>query len=207
MYHGERFNGLSHLIGSLLAAAGAAVLITFAALFGDSWKVVGTTIYGAGMILVYTMSTIYHSTPGPAKQFLRKLDCIAIYFMIAGTYTPFCLVSLRGPWGWWLFGIVWSLAVLGALLEVKLSHRTRIPSLILYFVMALLAVVALKPLTEALPWNGFLWLTFGGLLYLTGFFFYLFDEKVLHFHGIWHLFVIGGTVCQYLSIFLYVVLQ
>lgn len=206
MYHGERFNGISHLFGSLLAAAGAAVLITFASLFGDAWKVAGTTIYGAGMILVYTMSTLYHSTPGPAKNLLRKLDCISIYFMIAGTYTPFCLVSLRGPWGWWLFGAVWSLAILGVFLELKMSHRTRKPSMILYFFMTLLVLVALNPLIKALPWNGFLWLTFGGFLYLSGFFFYLFDENVPHFHGIWHLFVIGGTACQYISIFIYVIL-
>lgn len=164
MYHGERFNGISHLIGSLLAAAGAAVLITFAVLFGDAWKVAGTTIYGAGMILVYLMSTLYHSTPGPAKNLLRKFDCISIYVMIAGTYTPFCLVSLRGPWGWWLLGVVWSLAMLGVYLELKMSHRTRTPSMYLYFIMGLLVVVALNPLIKTLPWNGFLWLTVGGLL-------------------------------------------
>ena len=205
MYHGEKFNSLSHLVGGMLAVAGAAVLITFASLYGDVWKVIGTSIYSAGMILVFTMSTLYHSTPGPLKILLRKFDHIAIYFMIAGTYSPFCLVSLRGPWGWSLFSVVWSLAFLGLLLEFTLSHRTRIPSLVLYFAMALLAVVALKPLTEALPWHGFLWLTVGGLLYLAGFFFYIFDKKVSHFHGIWHLFVIGGSACQYLCIFLYVV--
>lgn len=205
MYHGERFNGISHLIGSLLATGGAAVLITFASLFGDAWKIVGTSVYGAGMILVYTVSTIYHSTPGPAKRLLRKFDYISIYFMIAGTWTPFCLVSLRGPWGWWLFGIVWSLALVGIALEFLLAHRTRIPSIVLYFVMGGLALVALKPLTEALEWSGFLWLTVGAFLYVAGFFFFLFDEKVPHFHGIWHLFVIGGSLCQYLCIFFYVV--
>jgi hemolysin III len=205
MYHGERFNGISHLVGALMAAGGAAVLITFASLFGDVWKIVGTSIYGAGMILVFTASTLYHSTPGPWKSLLRKCDHISIYFMIAGTYTPFCLVSLRGPWGWWLFGIVWSLALVGVLFEFTLAHRTRLPSILLYFFMALLAVAALKPLALALSWNGLLWLTLGGFLYVAGFFFYFFDEKVPHFHGIWHLFVMGGSTCQYLCILLYVV--
>lgn len=205
MYHGERFNSISHLLGSLLAAAGAAVLVTFASLNGDAWKVIGTSIYGAGLILVYTVSTIYHSTPGSLKSLLRKFDYIAIYFMIAGTYTPFCLVSLRGPWGWSLFGAVWLLTLLGIVLEFTLSHRTRVPSLILYFVMGFLVVAALGPLTETLSWPGILWLMLGGLLYLIGFFFYIFDEKVPHFHGIWHLFVIGGSACQYLCILLYVI--
>lgn len=205
MYYGEKFNSISHLLGSILATVGATVLVTFASLFGDAWKIVGTSIYGAGMVLVFTVSTIYHSTPGPLKQLLRKLDYISIYFMIAGTYTPFCLVSLRGPWGWWLFGIVWAMSLIGVLLEIKLGHRTRTPTLVLYFLMAFLVVVALKPLTAALSLNGFLLLTLGGLLYLAGFFFYLFDEKVPHFHGIWHLFVIGGSALQYLCIFFYVV--
>lgn len=205
MYHGEKFNGISHLMGSLLAASGAAVLITFASLFGDKWKIIGTSIYGAGMILVFTVSTLYHSTPGPIKSLLRKLDHIAIYFMIAGTYTPFCLVSLRGPWGWWLFGAVWLLAALGIVLELTLANRTRIPSIILYFVMGFLSMIALKPLTETLLWNGFLLLSLGGFLYLIGFFFYFFDEKITHFHGIWHLFVIGGSLCQYFCIFFYVI--
>jgi hemolysin III len=204
MYHGERFNGLSHFIGSILAAAGAAALITFAALFGDAWKIVGTSVYGAGMVLVFSVSTIYHSTPGPMKSLLRRFDRVSIYFMIAGTYTPFCLVSLRGPWGWWLFGIVWSLALFGILLEIIAARRAATPSF-LYFLMGFLVVVALKPLTDALSLNGLILLTSGGLLYLAGFFFYFFDEKVPHFHGIWHLFVLGGSACQYICIFLYVI--
>lgn len=205
MYPGQRFNSITHLIGSILAAGGAAVLITFACLFGDNWKIIGACIYGAGMVFVFVMSTIYHSTPGPTKPLWRKLDHTAIFVMIAGSYTPFCLVSLRGPWGWWLFGIIWALAGLGTVLEFTLSQRNRIPSFVLYFAMGLISLLVLKFLITALSWNGFLLLMLGGLCYLSGFFFYIFDKKMPHFHGIWHLFVLGGSFCQYLCIFFYVV--
>lgn len=205
MYHGERFNGISHLFGALLATAGATLLITFAGLFGDTWKVVGSCIYGAGMILVYTISTVYHSSPGPEKNFLQKLDHIAIYVMIAGSYTPFCLVPLRGPWGWFLLTAVWSLVVVGTLLEIFYAHKSRIPSLVLYFLMGFLALLALGPLTTTIAWNGFLWLVAGGLLYIFGFLFYVYDEKFAHFHGIWHLFVIMGSFCHYVTVLFYVV--
>lgn len=206
MYQGEKFNSLSHFAGGLLASAGAAVLITFAGMTGDMSKILGACIYGVGMVLVYVSSTLYHSTFGPMKPVLRKFDHISIYLMIAGTYTPFCLVTLRNAGGYWLLATVWICAALGAVLEFTLAHRTRVPSLALYFLMSLLCLFALQPLAAGIPGYGFVWLLLGGLLYLSGFFFYIFDDRVPHFHGIWHLFVIGGSACQYLCV-LYCILK
>ena len=125
MYYGERFNAISHLLGALLAVSGAVVLVALAALSADVWKVVSFAIYGATLVLVYSVSTAYHSVRGRAKRIFRKLDHQTIYLLIAGTYTPFCLVTLRGPWGWSLFGIVWGLAAFGMLQEVRRSDKTR----------------------------------------------------------------------------------
>lgn len=203
MYKGEKFNSITHLSGAALSIAGAAVLITNAAWSGDVWRIVSTSVYGAMLILLYTFSTLYHSLQGRPKAIFQKLDHIAIYLLIAGTYTPFTLVTLRGPWGWWLFGINWSLALIGIIYEFTLAHRTRTPSLIIYVVMGWLIVFALKPLALALSVKGLFWLTLGGILYTGGVGFFLFDTKVKHFHGIWHLFVLGGSVCQYICILLY----
>ena len=139
MYHGERFNSISHLVGAGLALAGAIVLVTLAARLGDPWKIVSFSIYGAMLVALYVFSTIYHSVRGRAKNILRKLDHCAIYLLIAGTYTPFALVSLRGTWGWWLLGIVWSLALFGIVQELMLGKRTRVLSLVLYVLMGWLA--------------------------------------------------------------------
>lgn len=205
IYHGERFNSISHLVGAVLAVVGASVLVTLASMQGDIWKIVSVSVYGGMLVLLYTISTLYHSIQGPAKKILQKLDHISIYLLIAGTYTPFTLITLRGPWGWWIFGINWALAALGIIYELTLSHRTRIPSLIIYVVMGWLIVVALKPLMAALPANGFFWLSLGGLLYTFGIVFFIFDEKVRHFHGVWHLFVLGGSIAQYFCILFYLV--
>src|SRR5690606_23726581 len=142
MYHGERFNSISHLAGAGLALAGAIVLVTLAARLGDPWKLVSFSIYGAMLVTLYVFSTMYHSVRGRAKEILRKFDHCAIYLLIAGTYTPFALVSLRGSWGWWLLGIVWSLALFGIVQELWLGRRTRVLSLILYVLMGWLALVA-----------------------------------------------------------------
>ncbi|WP_374035854.1 hemolysin III family protein [Bdellovibrio bacteriovorus] len=205
MYHGERFNSITHLVGAALSVAGTSVLITLATITGDFWKIVATSVYGGMLVLLYTISTLYHSFQGRSKQIFQKLDHIAIYLLIAGTYTPFTLITLRGPWGWWLFGINWSLALLGITYELTLSHRTRVPSMIIYVLMGWLVVVAMKPLTAALPSTGIFWLALGGLLYTGGIGFFLYDEKVKHFHGIWHLFVLGGSACQYFCILFYLI--
>lgn len=166
----------------------------------------GTSIYSGMLVLLYFISTLYHSIQKPsAKKILQKLDHIAIYLLIAGTYTPFTLITLRGPWGWWIFAISWSLAAIGIIYELTLSHKTRIPSLIIYLLMGWLILVALEPLTQKLPQAGIIWLALGGVLYTGGVIFFIFDEKVPHFHGIWHLFVIGGSACQYFCILFYLV--
>lgn len=204
MYYGERFNALTHLCGALLALAGSVVLIVLAVQDGDPWKVVSVSIYGATLVLLYSFSTLYHSLRGRAKAVLRKLDHHSIYLLIAGSYTPFCLVTLRGPWGWSLFGVVWGLAGLGILQELRSNRGPRIFSVVIYVVMGWVALVAVVPLLQALGTAGFAWLAAGGLLYTFGIIFYALDERLRHAHGIWHLFVIAGSAAHYVAILLYV---
>ena len=204
MYHGERFNSISHLVGTAAAMAGTAYLIVVAARQGDSWKVVSFSIYGASLILLYLFSTLYHSLHHTGKSLFQKFDHLAIYLLIAGTYTPLALVTLRGSWGWLIFGLVWGLAVLGIVLEVLMRKGRRIVPMIIYLVMGWLIVMALKPLLQSLPAAGTIWLIAGGLFYTSGVYFYIRDKKVTHFHGIWHLFVIAGSLCHYVTILCYV---
>lgn len=204
MYYGERFNSSTHLMGTVLAAAGAAVLVVLAARLGDPWKIVSFSIYGTLLLALYTLSTLYHSTRGKAKDVLRKLDQCSIYLLIAGTYTPFTLVTLRGAWGWSLFGVIWGLAALGIVQEAWLGKGIRILSLVIYVLMGWLSVIAVKPLLAALTPAGFAWLAAGGLFYTGGIIFYALDEKLRHGHGIWHLFVLAGSASHYLAILLYV---
>ena len=204
MYHGERFNAYTHLVGALLALAGAVVLIVLGAMKQDVWKIVSFAIYGASLVMLYSASTLYHSTRGRLKAFFRKLDHTAIYLLIAGSYTPFTLVTLRGPWGWWLFGVIWVLALLGILQEFWLGKRTRVLSLIIYVLMGWIALVAVMPLVDTLSPAGFAWLAAGGLAYTAGIVFYVYDKKFTHWHGIWHLFVIAGSALHYIAILLYV---
>jgi hemolysin III len=204
MYRGERFNGITHLSGALLALAGAVALIVLGSLKADPWRIVSFSIYGATLVFLYLSSTLYHSTRGRAKELFRKFDHAAIYLLIAGTYTPFALVSLNGPWGWSLFGVVWGLALLGIVQEVWLAKGARIVSLVLYLLMGWCAVFAVVPLIDALSWPGFAWVVAGGVIYTAGVVFYLFDERFRHFHGIWHLFVLAGSAAHYVAIVLYV---
>ena len=187
-----------------LAAAGAAVLIVLAARQGDPWKITSFSIYGAMLLALYTLSTLYHSTRGRVKDVFRKLDHCSIYLLIAGTYTPFTLVTLRGAWGWSLFGVIWGLAALGIAQEAWLAKGARIVSLVIYVLMGWLAVIAVSPLIDALTPAGFAWLAAGGMLYTAGIVFYVFDETLRHGHGIWHLFVLAGSVSHYFAILLYV---
>lgn len=204
MYYGEKFNSISHVVGAALAAAGAAVLITLAARLGDPWKIVSFSIYGAMLLLLYTISALYHSLRGRIKTVFRKFDHCAIYLLIAGSYTPFTLVTLRGPWGWALFGSVWALAVLGIVQEIWLAKGARKLSLAIYVMMGWLALAAIAPLISALTWNGFIWLATGGLFYTLGIIFYATDERVRHGHGVWHLFVLAGSACHYFAVLYYV---
>ncbi|KXW59348.1 PAQR family membrane homeostasis protein TrhA [Ferrovum myxofaciens] len=204
MYSGEKFNTLTHLVGAILAIAGVVVLIVLAALNGDPWKVVSVSIYGVTLVLLYSFSVLYHSMHGRAKIFLRKLDHHSIYWLIAGSYTPFCLVTLRGPWGWSLFGAVWGLAVFGGLQELRPQSEARTLSLWIYVLMGWLVLVALVPLERALGPAGFAWLVAGGLFYTIGIIFYVLDTRLSHAHGIWHLFVMAGSAAHYVAILHYV---
>jgi len=175
-----------------------------AALDGDPWKVIGVSVYGVTLVSLYGVSTLYHSLRGRPKDVLRELDHQSIYLLIAGSYTPFCLVTLRGAWGWSLLGIVWGLAVLGGLQELRPRDGARILSVLIYLLMGWVVVVALVPLLHALGPAGFAWLATGGLFYTAGIVFYALDARLVHAHGVWHLFVIAGSATQYVAILRYV---
>jgi hemolysin III len=184
MYAGERFNALTHGVGSLLALIGSGALVAVAARSGDSWKIVGVSVYSVTLVLLYGLSTLYHSVRGRAKAVLQKLDHQSIYLLIAGSYTPFCLVTLRGPWGWSLFGVVWGLAVLGGLQEFWPKNEARVLSVVIYVLMGWAVLVALVPLWTALGTAGFVWVAAGGLFYTVGIVFYALDDRLQHSHGV-----------------------
>ena len=205
MYHGERFNAWSHLFGAVAAFVGAVWLLVVASLDGSPWKIVSVAIYGVTLLVLYSASTVYHSVRGRAKVIMQKVDHLSIYLLIAGSYTPFCLVTLRGPWGWSLFGIVWTLAVIGMLQEIKPRSEARILSLVIYAVMGWIVLVAVKPLIAALGTTGFAWLAAGGVFYTVGIIFFALDSRLRHAHGIWHLFVITGSLLHFVAILFYVI--
>lgn len=204
MHYGERFNSISHLVGSALALIGTVFLIVAGAQAVDPWKIVSFSIYGATLFFLYLASTLYHSFRGRAKEIWCKFDHCTIYLLIAGSYTPLALVSLRGAWGWSLFGVVWGLALFGIIQEIWLARGKRILSLILYVLMGWLAVIAILPLMGTLGRAGFLWLLAGGLAYTIGIIFYVNDTRWRHMHGIWHLFVLAGSACHYVTMLNYV---
>lgn len=204
MYYGERFNAWSHCIGVALALVGAVWLIVMASLHADAQAIVSVSIYGAALVLLYSVSTIYHSVRGKAKRIWQKCDHLSIYVMIAGSYTPFCLISLRGAWGWSLFGVIWGLALLGMLQEIKPRTEARVLSLVIYAVMGWVVLAATGPLLAALGLAGFVWLAAGGVLYSVGVVFFVLDTRVRHFHGVWHLFVMGGSLLHFITILRYV---
>lgn len=205
MHAGERFNSITHLVGAVMSVVGLATLVTMGALQGDAYKVVSFGVYGAMLCVLYAISTLYHSVRRPRlKAVLQKCDHSAIYLLIAGSYTPFTLVTLRGPWGWSLFGVSWGLDVLGIVQELTLGRRTRVVSMVLYVVMGWLALVAVRPLIHALPAVGTAWLVAGGVIYSVGIYFFVNDERIRHGHGIWHLFVLAGSLCQFVSVAFYV---
>lgn len=203
MYHGERLNGISHLIGAIFALAGAVVLITFAAMDGDGRKIISYSVYGFTLFLLYLASTLYHSVSGPAKRVFRVLDHQAIYLLIAGTYTPFTLVALKGALGWWLFGAIWGLALFGIVLDALPRKSPRVVPIILYLIMGWLGVFALDSIIAALPPEGFRWLLIGGIFYTTGVVFFILDRWYPWCHGIWHLFVLAGSASHYFAILFY----
>ena len=205
MYHGERFNAWTHLVGAVLASIGAVCLLVQALWEGEPLKIGSVAVYGASLVLLYVISTVYHSVRGRAKVVLRKLDHLSIYLLIAGSYTPFCLLTLQGPWGWALLGTVWGMALVGMLQELKPRSEARVLSLVIYALMGWSAVVAVKPLIASLGPEGFAWLLAGGVCYTVGIVFFVFDERFRHWHGIWHLCVIGGSTLHYVTVLVYVV--
>ena len=204
MYHGERFNSISHLIGAALALAGVVVLVVLAFLQGDPWKVISFSIYGTSLFLLYLLSTLYHSLRGRAKKIFKKLDHVAIYLLIAGTYTPFTLVTLRGVWGWSLFLIIWWLAIVGIIVDSRHRDGSRAIQMIIYLLMGWLILIAMKPLVQVLPESALALLVLGGVFYTSGIIFYALDERIKHGHGVWHLFVLAGSISHYLTVLLYI---
>ena len=200
MYKGERFNSISHLVGASLALVGGAVLVTFAAMSGEIDKIVSYSIYALTLFLLYLISTLYHSFPGPAKNVFRVLDHQAIYLLIAGTYTPFAMVALRGSTGWWLLGAIWGLAAIGVVLDGLRRTGPRIASLLLYLLMGWFCVFALDSFVSALSPASLGWLIAGGIFYTTGIVFFILDNWYPWCHGVWHLFVIAGSASHYFSI-------
>jgi hemolysin III len=204
MYHGERFNSITHLVGAALALTGATLLVTRAALDGDPWKIVSFSVFGVMLVLLYTVSTLYHSiSQARVKAVLRRLDHCAIFMLIAGTYTPFTLVTLRGPLGWALFAAIWLLAAAGIWMAWR-QRSGRDPSAWPYVVMGWIGATVLVPLTQSLGIGGLLWLLAGGALYSAGVLFYVNDRRWRHAHGIWHLFVLAGSSAHVVTVLTYV---
>jgi hemolysin III len=202
---GERFNSVSHLVGAALALVGTVVLVGSAIKLGDGWRITSFAVYGLALVIQYLTSFLYHSASGPAKAFLRNLDHCMIYLLIAGTYSPFTLVTLRERWGWPLFLAIWILAIVGIVQENKLGKGRRRLSLALYVLMGWLAILAIVPLVALLGYRGFALIAAGGLLYTGGMYFYVASKRGLrHGHGIWHLCVLGGSACHFAAVWLFV---
>jgi len=202
----EVAHALTHGLGVLLAVAGLVVLLMRAATAGDAWSVVSSAVYGTSLILMFSASTLYHASPWPQrKRLLQKADHVAIYLLIAGTYTPFALVSLRGAWGWSMFGVIWGLASAGVLFELlgggRGGHKL---SLALYIGMSWVIVIAAKPLLAAVPNAGLLLLLVGGLFYMGGAVFYAMQRLAWH-HAIWHVFVLGGSATHFICVYRFVI--
>jgi hemolysin III len=204
MVHGERFNSITHLVGTALAVSGSAVLISRAALDGDPWKIVSFSVFGAMLVVLYAVSTLYHAISAErAKAVLRRLDHCAIYLLIAGTYTPFTLVTLRGALGWALFATIWALAAYG-IARAWHDRSDRDPAVWPYLLMGWLGSVAVLPLIARLGAEGMLWLAAGGALYTAGILFFVNDTRWPHAHGIWHLFVMAGSAAHFVTVLQFV---
>ena len=196
----EIANALTHGLGAAAALAGGAVLITLAAIHGDGWQLAGAIVFGITLLLLYTASTLYHAIQHPiAKGRLKVFDHCAIYLLIAGTYTPFTLIGLRGPWGWGLFIAIWALALAGVVFKLFYTGRFKLLSTVIYIAMGWLVVVAIKPMLASIDAWTLGWLLAGGVFYTLGTYFYH-RESIPYAHAIWHLFVIAGSVCHFVAV-------
>jgi len=202
MAPGERFNTCTHLLGLMLAVLGLPLMLARTLPSGDAAKIAGALVFALTCVLLYGASTLCHGLQGPAKRRWQRLDHCAIYLLIAGSYTPFALVTLKGAWGWTLLAAVWSFAVVGIAREWRSDAAA--PSLTLYIGMGWLGVLAAAPLAAHLDTGGLLWLLIGAALYTTGTVFYVNRAGYRHAHGVWHLFVLGGTASHYCAVLLYV---
>jgi hemolysin III len=199
----EIFHGITHGIGAALSIAGLVILVVLAAQMGDVWRIVSFSIYGGSLTLLYLASTLYHSFQDERlKQFFRHFDHLSIFLLIAGTYTPVTLISLRGAWGWTLFALIWGFAVSGIVYELLFLGRYKWITMSIYLGMGWLAVVAIKPMLTMAPRGLFWWLLAGGLCYTGGVFFYA-RKKMRYHHVLWHCFVLFGSACHFLGFFFY----
>jgi hemolysin III len=200
----EIANALTHGLGALAALGGGAVLITLTVLWGDGWQLAGAIVFSVALLLLYVASTLYHAITHPvAKARLKILDHCAIYLLIAGTYTPFTLVGLRGPWGWGMFIAIWSLAFFGVVFKLFYTGRFKLISTLVYIAMGWMVMVAIGPMVKALDTWTLVWLFSGGVAYTFGTVFYL-SRRIPFAHAIWHAFVITGSVCHFVAVSLQV---
>lgn len=197
----EIANAVAHGLGAAAAIVALTLMIVKAWPTLNGWQIAGIALYGGSLVLLFLCSTLYHSiTHSGARAALKRMDHSAIFLLIAGTYTPFMLVTLRGPWGWSLFGVVWGFALVGIILKFRFAGRFNFVSTLIYLGMGWLVMIAIKPLVTALPRAGLAWLVAGGLCYSLGTIFYL-REKMRYHHAIWHVFVLGGSVCHWIAVY------
>ncbi len=208
----EPLAGFLHLVGAVLSIPALVVLIVFGS--NSAWKVVSFSIYGASLFILFLFGTLYHWLPqsaGGRYQIFRKLDHIAIYFLIAGTYTPFCLNTLRGPWGWTIFGLIWSMAIFGMALQSIYINVWRWLTTFIYILMGWLVLIAVNPLIQALPAGGLIWLFIGGVIYSIGGVIYAIRKPDVHpkfgYHELWHALVLIAAACHFIAILFYVALK
>ncbi len=207
MYDGEKFNSISHLVGAVLALVGLGALLSLAIYQQNARMIAGFSIFGFTLVLLYTMSTLYHSFPMPkVKRIFQKLDHVSIYLLIAGTYTPYMAVSLWDKEGPWMLALIWSLALVGLLLDLLIKRRIAALQIAIYLIMGWVVVVIFPSLTASVAYAGIVWLVIGGVAYTVGVIFYVLDElgRLKHAHGIWHLFVLLGSASHFISIIGYV---
>jgi hemolysin III len=199
----EIMNGVTHGIGAALSIAGLTILVVLAVMSGNVRQIVSFSIYGASLIILYLASTLYHSFQKPAvKRVLKIIDHAAIYLLIAGTYTPFLLVGVQGAWGWTMLVLIWGLAILGISFKTLFIDRFQKLSVLGYVLMGWLSVLILKSLLDTIAVGGLIWLAVGGAIYTIGVIFYAM-KKIPYMHGVWHLFVLGGSICHYFAVLLY----
>jgi len=200
----ELWNSITHGVGALLSVAALVLLIVYASSYGGAGHVVSAVIFGVTLILLYSASTLYHSFRKPRlKSVFKILDHSCIYLLIAGTYTPFLLVTLRGVVGWTMFAVIWVMAVSGVLFKMFFVHRFKIISTLAYVFMGWIIIFAIKPLIDSLPTGGIVWLVAGGLAYTLGVIFYAWNKLPFN-HAIWHLFVLAGSACHFVAVIFYV---